>query len=43
MRDASRPKLNPVSKIFHVDSFAVLFSSFFLFGGDLRFDLKFFM
>ena len=31
MRDASTPKLNLATKIFHVDSFVVLFSSFFFF------------
>ena len=37
MRDASTPKLNLATKIFHVDSFAVLFSSVFLLCGDLKF------
>ena len=35
MRDASTPKLNLATKIFHVDSFVVLFSFF------LKFDLMF--
>ena len=43
MRDASTPKLNLTTKIFHVDSFVVLFSSFFLLCGDLKFDLMFFI
>ena len=30
MRDGSTPKLNFAAKRFHVDSFVVLFSSFFL-------------
>ena len=33
MRDASTSKLNLATKIFHVDSFVVLFSSFFLLCG----------
>ena len=41
MRDASTPKLNLATKIFHVDSF-VVFSSVFLLYGDLKFDLMFF-
>ena len=43
MRDASTPKLNIATKIFHVDSFVVLVSSFFLLCGDLKFDLMFFI
>ena len=43
MRDASTPKLNLPTKIFHVDSFVVLFSSIFLLCGDLKFDLMFFI
>ena len=43
MRDASTPKLNLATKIFHVDSFVVLFSSIFLLCGDLKFDLMFFI
>ena len=43
MRDANTPKLNLATKIFHVDSFVVLFSSFFLLCGDLKFDLMFFI
>ena len=43
MRDASTPKLNLAIKIFHVDSFVVLFSSIFLLCGDLKFDLMFFI
>ena len=39
MRDASTPKLNLTTKIFHVDSFVVLFSSFFLLCGDLIFEV----
>ena len=31
MRDARTPKLNLATKIFHDDSFVVLFSSFFYF------------
>ena len=42
MRDASTPKLNLATKIFHVDSF-VVFSSIFLLCGDLKFDLMFFI
>ena len=42
-RDASTPKLNLATKIFHVDSYVVLFSSFFLLCGDLKFDLMFFI
>ena len=34
-------KLNLATKIFPVDSFVVLFSSFFLFCGDLKCDLMF--
>ena len=41
MRNANTLKLNLATKIFHVDSFVVLFSSFFLFCGDLKFDLMF--
>ena len=41
MKDGSTPKLNLATKIFPVDSFAVLFSSFFLFCGDLNCDLMF--
>ena len=43
MRDASTPKLNLATKIFHVDSFIALLSSFFLLYGDLKFDLMFFI
>ena len=43
MRDASTPKLNLATKIFHVDSFVVLFSSIFLLCDDLKFDLMFFI
>ena len=43
MRDASTPKLNLTTKIFHVDSFVALFSSCFLLCGDLKFDLMFFI
>ena len=43
MRDASTPKLNLPAKIFHVDSFVVLFSSFFFLCSDLKFDLMFFI
>ena len=43
MRDASKPKLNLATKIFHVDSFVVLFSSIFLLCGNLKFDLMFFI
>ena len=43
MRDASTPKLNLAAKIFHVDSFVTLFSSFFLLCDDLKFDLTFFI
>ena len=43
MRNASTPKLNLATKIFHVDSFVVLFSSIFLLCGDLKFDLMFFI
>ena len=39
MRDARAPKLNLATKIFHIDSFVVLFSSNFLLCGDLKFDL----
>ena len=42
MRDASTSKLNLATKIFHADSFVVLFSSFFLLCSDLKFDLMFF-
>ena len=42
MRDASTPKLNLTTKIFHVDSFVALFSCFLL-CGDLKFDLMFFI
>ena len=42
MRDASTPKLNLATEIFHVDSF-VVFSSIFLICGDLKFDLMFFV
>ena len=42
MRDATTPKLNLATKIFHVDSFVVLFS-FFLLCGDLKIDLMFFI
>ena len=41
MRDASTPKLNLATKIFHVDSLKVLLSSFLLLCGDLKFDLFF--
>ena len=41
MRDASTPKLNLATNIFHVDSFVVLYSSIFLFCDDLKFDLSF--
>ena len=41
MRDASTPKLNLATKIFHVDSFVVLFSSSFLLCGDLKIDFMF--
>ena len=43
IRDASIPKLNLATEIFHVDSFVILFSSFFLLGGDLKIDLMFFI
>ena len=43
MRDASTPKLNLATKIFHVDSFVVLFSSIFLLSDDLKCDLMFFI
>ena len=43
MRDVSTQKLNLATNIFHVDSFVVLFSSFFLLCGDLKFDLMFFI
>ena len=43
MRDASTPKLNLATKIFHVDSFVVLFSSIFLLCRDLKLDLMFFI
>ena len=43
MRDVSTPKLNLATKIFHVDSFVVLFSSFFLLCGDLKLHLMFFI
>ena len=36
MRDAGTPKLNLVTKIFHVDSFVVIYSSIFLLCGDLK-------
>ena len=39
MRDASTPKLNLDTKIFHADLFVVLFSSFFLLRGALKFDI----
>ena len=42
MRDASTPKLNLATKIFHVD-FVVVFSSIFFLCGDLKFDLMFFI
>ena len=42
MRDASTPKLNLATKIFHVDSF-VVFSSIFLLCIDSKFDLMFFI
>ena len=42
MRDASTPKLNIATKVFHVDSF-VVFSSIFLICGELNFDLMFFI
>ena len=42
MRDESTPKLNLATKIFHVDSFVVLFS-FFLLCGDIKIDLTFFI
>ena len=41
-RDASTPKLNLATKIYHVDSF-VVFSSIFLLCSDLKFDLMFFI
>ena len=41
MRDASTPKLNLATKIFHIDSF-VVFSSFFFLCGDLKFDFNVF-
>ena len=41
MRDVSTPKLNLATKIFHVDSFIVFFSSSFLLCGDSKFDLMF--
>ena len=43
MRDESTPKLNLATKMFHVDSLVVLFSSLFLLCGDLKFDLTFFI
>ena len=43
MRDASAPKLNHATKIFHVDSFVVLFSSILILCGDLKFDMTFFI
>ena len=43
MRDESTPKLNLATKMFHVDSLEVLFSSLFLLCGDLKFDLTFFI
>ena len=43
MRDGSTPKLNLATKILHIDSFVVLFSSFFLLCGDLKLDLMFFI
>ena len=43
MRDASRPKQNLATKIFPVYLLVVLFSSFFLLCGDLKFDLMFFI
>ena len=42
MTDASTPKLNLATKIFHVDSFVVFFSNF-LPCDDLKFDLMFFI
>ena len=42
MRDASTPKLNLATKIFHVDSF-VVFSSIFLLCDELKFDLMFYI
>ena len=41
MRDASTPKLNLATNIFHVDLFVVLFSAIFLLCGDLKFNLMF--
>ena len=38
MSDASTPKLNFATKVFHAESFVVLFSSFFLLEGGLKFD-----
>ena len=43
MRDASTPKLNLATKIFHVDLFVAVFYSMFLLCGDLKFDLMFFI
>ena len=43
MRDASAPKLNLATKIFHDDSYVVVFSSNLLLCGDLKFDLMFFI
>ena len=43
MRDGSTPRLNLATKISHIDSFVVLFSSFFLLCGDLKLDLMFFI
>ena len=41
IRDASITKLNLAIKVFHVDSVADLFSSFFLLCGDLKINLCF--
>ena len=43
MRDASTPKLNLATTVFHVDLFVVLFSSFFLLCVDLKIDSVFFI
>ena len=39
MRDAITAKLNLATKIFHIDSFEVVFFSIFLLCGDLQFHL----
>ena len=41
MRDADTPQPNPDTNKFRVDSFVILFSSFFLLCGNLKFDLMF--